>query len=238
MNKQLLNGPSPRVTDGLCPITRPCTAPRVSSVYREGKGDKRTITGDEELLLDLLLGALEELKLSLIEPLGLLDRDGNIYIFTNWVLEATYSLSAFIHCVREGQEVITRHTLPQEAHSYLKVNWEGKTNEIMESITSWKEELGSKEEFGHYPPGGKAKGARMLDLCRVKARKVQTLFRAWRSHQEEVGGHAEELDQTLVFLNRLSSYYEWAARKEAQFNGVGVELWESKMPSFPIELIS
>ena len=225
----------PRVTDGLCPISNPCTA-RITSDYKEGKGDKRLIVDDEALLLDLLFGALEELRLSLIEPLPyLLDRD--TYTFIKWNLRATYSLSAFIHCIHIKEATIDRHTLPDEAQSYLEINWRDKTQETMTYILNWKEELGSKQEFGHYPPGERARGARGLDLCRVKARKVQTLFRAWKGHHQD-SNHVETLGEALTFLNRLSSYFEWAARYEAKLNGIEVELWESRMPPFPIELIS
>lgn len=233
----ILNGP--RITDGLCPVSCTCTtAPRVSSKYVEGRGDKRVIVDDEGLLQDLLFGAIEELRIALTEAgPSILDRD--TYTFTSvWLVKATYSLSAFIHCVHKGEKVIDRHTLPQEANAYLDINWGDKTHELMPSIINWKQELGSKQEFGHYPGGAKAKGARLLDLCRVKARKVQTLYRAWRSHHEEIGGHAQTLDQALIFLNRLSTYFEWAARHEAKLNGVEVELWESQMPPFPVELIS
>lgn len=230
-----------RVIDGLCPDNCTCTPTkqngkdRITASYIEGKGDKKNLVQDVQLLQDLLYCSLEKLRIQVLETQTLIHgAHPNIYTFNGWLVKATYSISAYIHCIGQGEPIIDRHTLPYEAHAYLdnEGGWVPKTPEMLRDIGEWKERLGGKEEFGHYE-GQVGQAARALDKCRVCTREVHTLYRAWKWHYEGDPQYQEGVHKTGVFLNRLSTYYEWAAREVAQGAGIGVSLWGSKMPEFP-----
>lgn len=224
---------SPRVTDGLCPER--CTADkpvRISSQYKEGKGDLQFFVEDESELFyrDLLYGKLEAVKHSILEcPLYI--SDGETLAVLKWLVQATYALSASLHLIASNDE-----------YAYLYCVSDREVEEMERAIKNWKAKLGHREEFCHYSVGvieGKdvSKGSRILDECRTKVREAHTIFRQWRSYYEQVGGFSKNLEANGKFLNRLSSYLFWAAAWEAELNGLKPTYWCRKMPEFPKLLI-